>query len=86
MEDNKTHSITVENQRKISVLGVAEVQSVTPERITLVIVNGKKLAILGQNLKMGAFSKQSGSFTAEGSVQEIKYSTAKSTLIKKLFK
>jgi hypothetical protein len=86
MEDNKLHSITLEGQRKICVTAVSEVESITTESIKLIISGGKRLIVNGSNLKMGAFSKQSATFSAEGVINEIKYSGQKSNVIKKLLK
>ena len=86
MEDNKLHSITVEGQRKICVTAVSEVESITAECIRIIINGGKRLVVMGANLKMGAFSKQNATFSAEGVINEIKYAGQKSTLMKKLLK
>ena len=86
MEEIKNHAVSVENQRKICVSAVSEVESITLESIKLLLIGGKRLVINGQNLKLGAFSKQNGSFWAEGTVSEIKYNANKSSIIKKLLK
>ncbi len=86
MEDNKLHSVTIENQRKITVSQVSEVDGISSECIKLTLVSGKKMMISGANLKMGAFSKQNGCFWAEGTVSEVKYVGAKTPFIKKLLK
>ena len=86
MEENKTHSISLEGQKKICVTAVSEVESITAESIRLIIVGGKRLLISGSNLKMGAFSKQNSTFSAEGIINEIKYSGQKTTFLKKILK
>ncbi len=86
MEDNKLHSVTVENQRKIIVSQVSEVDGISSECIKLTLVSGKKMVISGANLKMGAFSKQNGCFWAEGLIGEVKYVGAKTPFIKKILK
>ena len=73
-------------KRKICVTAVNEVESITAECIRLVITGGKRLVVTGSNLKMGAFSKQNATFSAEGVINEIKYAGQKSTLMKKLLK
>ncbi len=86
MEDNKLHSITLEGQRKICITAVSEVESITTESIKLIITGGKRLIVSGSNLKMGAFSKQSATFSAEGVINEIKYAGQKTTFMKKILK
>ncbi len=86
MEDNKGHLITLEGQKKICVTAVAEVESVTAESIKLVLISGKRIFLNGTNLKMGAFSKQNATFSAEGLITEIKYAGQKTSLVKKLLK
>lgn len=86
MEDFKIHTVTVEGQRKICITQVSEVESITEERIKLVINGSKKLTVLGSGLKMGAFSKQTGAFWAEGKIGEIKYLGEKGSIVKKLLK
>ena len=86
MEDNKLHSITVDGQKRVTVSQVSEVDCVSSECIRLTLVSGQKLVITGANLKMGAFSKQSGCFWADGKIVEIKYNAEKGWFLKKLLK
>ena len=86
MDEIKIHTVTIEARKKICITQVSEVEGVTEERIKLVIVGGKKLSVFGSLLKMGAFSKQTGVFWAEGNIDEIKYSGEKGSLVKKLLK
>ena len=80
------HTVSIENQKKICASAVSEIESITSECIKLVLVGGKRVVILGQNLKLGAFSKQNATFWAEGNVFEVKYQSAKTSFIKKILK
>lgn len=54
--------------------GVDSVKSFSSTRIELVLVENKlRLTIIGENLKISGFSKTSGSFTATGLVESVKY-------------
>ena len=86
MEENRNHTFLVENNKKITVTAVAEVDSVTSENISLTLTNSKRIIITGQNLRTCAFSKQSGAFSAEGIVLAVKYAGEKSSFVKKLLK
>lgn len=80
------HTLTIVGRKKACISGVAEVQSVTQERLKLVLANGCGLVIVGEKLKMGAFSKQTGQFNLDGVITEVKYAGEKGSLIKKLLK
>lgn len=71
-EEIKESVLTVEQQKKITMSGVASVDSFS-ENVILLTVNGKKVRIEGSKLKVLAFSEGSGNFTASGEVSLIKY-------------
>lgn len=71
-EDIKESTLTVEQQKKITMSGVASVDSFS-ENAILLTVNGKKVRIEGSKLKVLAFSEGSGNFAASGEVSLIKY-------------
>lgn len=86
MEELKNHLFTLENQKRIAVTCVLEVEIVTQEKIVLALNGGKRLTVNGRDLKMGAFSKQTGNFSAEGFIYEVKYGAQKNSFIKRLLK
>ena len=86
MDDKNLHTVQIDGQKRIYVTAVREVESVTDEKISLLLFNDKKLTVIGQSLKMGGFSKQNATFVAEGVVLEVKYGYKKGSLIKKLLK
>ena len=86
MEDKNLHTVQIDGQKRICVTAVKEVESVTDEKISLLLFSDKRLTITGQSLKMGGFSKQNATFVADGIVFEVKYGYKKGSLIKKLLK
>ncbi len=86
MDEKNLHTVQIDGQKRIYVTAVKEVESITEEKISLLLFNDKKLTVVGQSLKMGGFSKQNATFIAEGVIFEIKYGYKKGSLIKKLLK
>lgn len=86
MDEKRLHSVQIDDQRRICITAVSEVESITDEKISLLLVGDKKLIIIGQSLKMGGFSKQNATFVADGIILEIKYGYKKGSLLKKLLK
>lgn len=86
MQEKVCHTIFIENQQKINVTAVKEVQKVTSEQIVIILLGDKRLVINGTALKPIAFSKQNAVFSAEGFIGEIKYGAQKSSFIKKILK
>ena len=69
----------------ITLSGVKSVDSFSPQSMKLT-TDGGKVNILGENLKVLSFSKQSGAFSAEGRVDGLRFSGAKTGLMKKVFR
>ncbi len=72
MQENK-HSVQLEQKKLLTVSGVESVAAFSEVKIILALVGGGRMSVLGSGLKITAFSKASGSFTAEGSVTGISY-------------
>lgn len=68
------HTLTVEQQKKITMSGVESVNAFSSGQINLSITGGK-VTITGSNLKITAFSKASGAFAATGTVYGVRYNT-----------
>ncbi|MBQ9081130.1 MAG: YabP/YqfC family sporulation protein [Clostridia bacterium] len=79
------HSLTVEQRKKISMTGVESVTSFSPQQINLTLANGK-LTVTGDNLKVTAFSKTSGTFSATGNILGIKYNSSHGGKLSGFFK
>ncbi len=72
MQENK-HSVQLEQKKNLTVSGVESVAAFSEVKIILSLVGGGRMSVLGSALKITAFSKASGTFTAEGSVTGISY-------------
>lgn len=77
--------LTIEGQKKITMTGVDSVDGFSESEIRLT-VNGKRVTINGVGLKVLAFSKGSGNFSASGEVNAVKYGGAKGKALQRLFK
>ena len=72
MQDNK-HSVILEQRKNLSINGVECVSSFSEVKISLALLGGERMSILGSGLKITSFSKANGTFTAEGDVVGISY-------------
>ena len=77
--------LTLENQKRIVLTSVLSVDGFSPENLKLT-VNGKKVVITGNNIKITSFNKSSGDFRAEGDFVKISYEGKKIPVLKKIFK
>ena len=85
MQNDTNSVLTVEQQKKISLTGVESVDAFSDTEIRLTVA-GKKMRITGSGLKVQAFSKGSGAFSAIGEVSVILYGGAKGKFFQRLFK
>ncbi len=86
MQNETVQSVlTIEQQRKITFTGVESVDSFSATAVSLTVC-GKKVLISGNNLKVLAFSKGSGNFSASGEVSAVKFGGAKGKALQRLFK
>jgi hypothetical protein len=83
MQENK-HSVIIEQRKNITVCAVESVVAFSEVKILLSLIGGERMNILGSGLKITAFSKTSGSFTAEGTVTCISYGGK--SVVAKIFK
>ena len=67
------HQITVTQKRDVAVTGVDGVLAFSESKITLSLKGGGKLFVAGNGLKIAGFSKESGVFTASGSIVGVSY-------------
>ncbi len=67
------HSVIIEQRKTLSVTAVESVVAFSEVKILLSLVGGERLQIVGSGLKITAFSKTSGSFSAEGTVTGVSY-------------
>ena len=68
------HSLTIEQQKSITVTGIESVAAFSESKIVLCLMgNNTKLYVTGSGLKITGFSKTSGTFTATGNVSGVRY-------------
>ncbi|MBQ8292085.1 MAG: YabP/YqfC family sporulation protein [Clostridia bacterium] len=72
-ENNTKHTVSIEQRKSITVSGVESVSAFSEIKIALTLIGGEKMYVVGTGLKITAFSKSSGSFTAEGNVSGVSY-------------
>ena len=78
------HSVLVEQRKNITVNAVESVVAFSEVKILLSLIGGERMSVLGSDLKITAFSKSSGSFTAEGTVTSVSYGGK--NMVAKIFK
>ncbi len=81
----ETDSLVLEGRKKLSMTCVEAVDGFSEQSLKLT-VKGNKVAVFGENIKITAYNKNTGSLSAEGDFTEIKYNLKKQPLIKRLFK
>jgi len=85
-EEYSGNTVTLDDQRRLIVTGVAEVVSFSENEIKLETLNKKKMTISGSSLKISGFNKQSGEFRAEGQINMFKFAFKPDPIMKRLFK
>ncbi len=87
MPNNQTEidKVLIEGRKKLSMTGVDSVDGFTEQMLNLT-VNGSKVKVSGENIKITAYNKEQGILNAEGVFNEIKYNAKKVPLVKRLFK
>lgn len=79
------HTLNIENTKRISATGIEGVQGFSPTQFTLIYAGGK-IVVGGSDMKMTAFSKQTGAFAASGSITSVKYLASAAGIKNRLFK
>ncbi len=82
---NTQHTLNIENKKLLTATGIEGVRDFSPSQFTLVYAGGR-IAVGGSDMKITAFSKQTGSFAASGQFTSVKYIAAGEGLRKKLLK
>ncbi len=74
MEENirRSHNIIVEDRKKFTLTGVKEVLSFDENTVILDTALGK-LAVRGENMKLGGFDTQKGDVTGTGKIYALVY-------------
>ena len=84
MQEQHPHSVTIEQRKNITVSGVESVTAFSEVKIVLALVGGQKMQVVGSGLKITGFTKNSGTFTAEGEFSGVSYGVK--SFASKLFK
>lgn len=79
------HSLSIENTKRISATGIEGVKGFSPTQFTLLYAGGS-ITVGGSDLKITAFSKQTGAFAASGSITSVKYLASAAGIKNRLFK
>ncbi len=72
MQETK-HSVNIEQKKNIAINGVESVLAFSEVKIILALIGGERMHVVGSALKITAFSKTNGTFTAEGEISGISY-------------
>lgn len=81
----ETDKLTLDARKKLSMTGITNVDGFSETSLKLSLEKTKVL-IIGENIKITSYNKNTGSLTAEGLFSEIKYNHKKAPLVKRLFK
>ena len=83
----KSHNIIVEDRKKFTLTGVKEVLSFDENTVLLETTLGK-LAVRGEELKLGQFDTQKGDVSGTGKIYALVYTADESTggFFSRLFK
>ena len=83
--ENNVHSLTLDLRKKLTITGVESVDGFSEQTLKL-SVNGDKLVVLGNDIKITSFNKSNGNLSAEGDFFELKYQKKRDGILKKVFK
>ena len=78
--------ITIDDRKFLQLNGVKEVGAFSGSEVRLTLFDGAKMIIKGIDLKISAFSKESGAFSLQGSVGELKIQSGKDKFLRRIFK
>lgn len=73
MEEEKRHSMTVENRERLTITQVEDVESFDEEKVTIDTAMGT-MTVLGSGFKIHKLNVDNGELVVEGYIDEIKYS------------
>ena len=85
MEQTDQHVISIENRKRITATQIEAVEAFSPTQIVLSYAGGK-IVVTGSGMKITAFSKSNGNFSATGEINSFKYAQKSLGLKQRLFK
>lgn len=77
--------LTLDNQRKLFMNGVESVDAFSERELKLTL-NGNRVLVGGEGIKITAYNKGTGTLSADGRFSYIRYDEKKAPLIKRIFK
>lgn len=82
----KPNKITICNQTDLTINGISKVLSST-EKLISVIINGKTIAVEGENMSVSELNIETGVLIASGKILSIKYTSEKQkdNIFKRIF-
>ena len=83
--ESKLHSLTLEEQNRLNLTGILNVDSFNEKEVCLKLAENT-LHITGANLNVEKLNVEEGTLSILGEINTIKYSGAKQSLIKRIFK
>ncbi len=84
--ENISHTLIIENKSKINLTSVLEVLAFSDKEIKLKLKDNTIIIVLGSLLRITCFDNKSGSFTAQGVIESVKYKPKEESVLKKVFK
>ncbi len=85
MENAIPHGINIEQCKKITATAIDSVDAFSDKQIILSYQSGR-IVVAGSGMKIVNFSKTSGSFSATGEIQSVRYLAKGLSFKSKLFK
>ena len=85
MDKNTKHTLLIDYEQGLFATAICEVLAFNEREIKLSVLNGVKLIVFGEKLKITSFDKSSGELKLSGVVFSTKYSSLSTVKIKKLF-
>ena len=73
LKKSQIHTLTIDQKKTVKATGVESVVAFSSSKICLNLLDGGRLYISGNNLKITAFSKDSGEFESVGSITSAAY-------------
>ena len=83
--EEKIQSVTIDQQKRITMTCVESVDSFSMQQIS-VTVGGGKAIVSGEGLKIVNFSKSNGNFSAEGKITGLRYLGKRDKITKRLLR
>ena len=81
----EVEKLCLESRKVLNLTAVQTVDGFTEQCLKLTI-NGNKVIISGEGIKISAFNKTTGNLTAEGNFTNIKFGGEKTKFMKRIFK